>query len=74
MLQRANRDIGHLGGLESTQEAKVISKHRTKPNQRPKAEMGNECHSIFCKKPVSLCLSAQERLINTRISGSELEC
>ena len=23
MLQRAYRDIGHLGGLESTQEAKV---------------------------------------------------
>ena len=55
---------------------KVISKYSTKPNQRPKGEMGDEQTDVskFCKNPLFLCLSAQERLITTRISRSELEC
>ena len=44
----------------------------TEPNlisgRRQKRGWANGCHSIFCKKPVSLCLSAQERLITTRIN------
>ena len=44
----------------------------TEPNlisgRRQKGGWANGCHSIFCKKPVSLCLSAQERLITTRIN------
>lgn len=44
----------------------------TEPNlisgRRQKRGWANGCHSIFCKKLVSLCLSAQERLITTRIN------
>ena len=43
---------------------KVISKHSTKPKERPKAERGISkwCHSIFCKKPAYVCLWAQVRM------------
>ena len=44
----------------------------TEPNlisgRRQKGGWANGCHSIFCKKPVSLCLSVQERLITTTIN------
>ena len=44
----------------------------TEPNlisgRRQKGGWANGCHSIFCKKLVSLCLSAQERLITIRIN------
>ena len=47
----------------------------TEPNLisggRQKGGWANGCHSIFCKKLVSFCLSAQERLITTGINGRD---